>query len=71
METCRWLESEEAEVLSVALDFMDLTEGMRTRGLGLDLAPTVAVWLHSEQDKLYIYNFLFSRQHLFFCIYLI
>lgn len=45
-----WLESEEAEVLSVELDLTDRTDGTDTSGgsdLGLATTPTEAELLHS------------------------
>ena len=48
--------SEEAEVLEVLLEALDLTEwkdwSRGAVGMGLDRpAPTDNVWLHSEQDQ--------------------
>lgn len=48
-----WLESEEAEVLSVELDLTDRTDGIDALGgfsLSFGSTPTDAELLHSEQE---------------------
>lgn len=50
-----WLESEEADVLSVELDLTEQTDGTNALGgfdLGLVITPIEAEWLHSGKSEI-------------------